>query len=221
MYYLAEIKYKNKIFNVVSSYDFLKDNFQIITLEKLFKNYYGKSLHESIWNIHSVKDRLQYIVNNVIKITGLKDFGKYMNIVLTIDALFLNEDRHTHNLAVLMNENGEFDYCPIFDNGAGLLADILYDYQMDEDVYKLINSVKSKTISLDFDEALNASEILYGNNIYFNFTKNDIDSILGIDFEGEIKSIDDNPIAIYPLEYRKRVIIILLEQMRKYSYLFN
>lgn len=55
---------------------------------------------------------------------GLQEFGKYMNKLLTIDAFFLNEDRHMHNIAVLMNGDGEFDYCPIFDNGAGLLADI-------------------------------------------------------------------------------------------------
>ena len=49
--------------------------------------------------------------------------GIYMNKLLTIDAFFLNEDRHTHNIAVLMNGKGDYVYCPIFDNGAGLLAD--------------------------------------------------------------------------------------------------
>lgn len=36
---------------------------------------------------------------------------------------FLNEDRQTHNIAVLMNGKGDYAYCPIFDNGAGLLAE--------------------------------------------------------------------------------------------------
>ena len=41
---------------------------------------------------------------------------------------FLNEDRHTHNITVLMNGKGDYAYCPIFDNGAGLLADTTMDY---------------------------------------------------------------------------------------------
>ena len=57
---------------------------------------------------------------------GMK-VGVYMNKLLTIDALFLNEDRHTHNIAVLMNGKGDYAYCPIFDNGAGLLADTTMD----------------------------------------------------------------------------------------------
>ena len=38
--------------------------------------------------------------------TGLQNFGVYMNKLLTIDAFFLNEDRHMHNIAVLMNGEG-------------------------------------------------------------------------------------------------------------------
>ena len=44
----------------------------------------------------------------VERITGLKDFGIYLNKLLTIDALFVNEDRHMHNIAVLMNQKGDF-----------------------------------------------------------------------------------------------------------------
>ena len=43
---------------------------------------------------------------------------------------FLNEDRHTHNITVLMNGKGDYAYCPIFDNGAGLLADTTMDYPL-------------------------------------------------------------------------------------------
>lgn len=46
-------------------------------------------------------------MNQVERITGLKDFGVYLNKLFTIDAFFLNEDRHTHNIAVLMNEKSE------------------------------------------------------------------------------------------------------------------
>lgn len=49
---------------------------------------------------------------------------------------------------------GEYAYCPIFDNGAGLLADTTMDYPLNEDVYSLIERVKSKTFCQDFDEEI-------------------------------------------------------------------
>lgn len=210
IYQPVEIKYKNKIFNGVSSKNFLKSDYKIITLERLFQIYYGKSLHQALWLIREPKERLRFLVDNVERITGLKEFGKYMNKILTIDMMFLNEDRHTHNLAVLMNDKQEFKYCPIFDNGAGLLADTTLEYPLEEDIYKLIDSVKSKTFSLSFEEEVEVSEDLYGMNIDFNFTKKDIDTIL-----------DSNEASNYPLEIRERVKTILFEQMRKYPYLFK
>ena len=131
-----------------------------------------------------------------------------MNILLTIDCLFLNEDRHTHNIAVL-NKNKEYAYCPIFDNGAGLLSDITMDYPFGEDIYKQIDSVKSKTISLNFQEQMEVSEQLYGMNLKPYFTKRDVDNVL-----------DSNEALIYSKEERNRVKTIIFEQMRKYPYLF-
>lgn len=75
-----------------------------------------------LWRIENVENRLTFLMVNVERLTGLQDFGIYMNKLLTVDAFFLNEDRHTHNIAVLMNGEGKFAYCPIFDNGAGLLS---------------------------------------------------------------------------------------------------
>lgn len=211
-YETIEISYKNQVFNGAESINFLTGSWQIITLERLFKTFYGKSLHEALWNIHDSKERLKFLVDEVEKITGLSNFGVYMNKLLTIDALFLNEDRHTHNIAVLMNENNEFEYCPIFDNGAGLLSDINIEYPLNGDIYKEIDSVKSKTVSLNFEEQLNVSEILYGENIKFNFTKNDVEEIL---------SLYNGKESIYSSEIRDRVKTIIFEQMRKYPYLFE
>ena len=132
-----------------------------------------------------------------------------MNKLLTLDCLFLNEDRHTHNIAILIKDGNKYDYCPIFDNGAGLLSDITMDYPLGEDIYKQIDSVKAKTISLNFEEQMDISEQLYGMNLKPHFTKKDVDDIL------------DAPRAqIYSEEIRKRVKTIIYEQMRKYPYLF-
>lgn len=206
IYDLEEIKYKKNVYTGAKSNSFLKDGWQLITLERLFDNFFGQSLYKSIYKITDHGKRLEFLVSQVERITGLKDFGIYLNKLLTIDAMFLNEDRHTHNIAVLMNENGEFAYCPVFDNGAGLLSDVTMDYPLGEDVYELIKQSKAKTICDDYDEQLDVSEELYGENIKFYFTEKDIDELL-------------ENVTMYSKEVKDRVKTIVLYQMRKYKYL--
>lgn len=207
-YDLETIKYGTIIYNGVKSNNLLDEDWQIITIERLFNNFYGESLYKSLYRIPEYEERLEFLVQQVERMTGLSNFGIYMNKMLTIDAFFLNEDRHTHNIAVLMNKKGDFAYCPIFDNGAGLLADTTMDYPMDGDIYTLIDKVQSKTICNDFDEQLDVSESLYKTNLKFFFSKKDVKSLLAT-------------ADIYSEEIRNRVERIIYLQMRKYAYLFQ
>lgn len=207
-YDLEQIRYRSSVYNGVKSADFLEPGWQLITLERLFQQFYGQSLNASIWHLPDCSDRFRFVAKTIGSITGLKDFAAYLNKLFTVDALFLNEDRHTHNVAVLMNGKGEFRYCPIFDNGAGLLADTKTDYPLSADVYELINSVQAKTISTDFDEQLAASEADAGKNLRFFFTRKDVSEIL--------KHAEN-----YSEEERNRVEKVILDRMRKYEYLFT
>lgn len=208
LYELEEIKYKSSVYNGAKSLNFLKDDWQIITLERLFKNFFGESLYKSIYKIEKTEDRMIFLVSQVERMTGLKHFGIYMNKLFTLDAMFLNEDRHTHNIAVLMNGTGEFCYCPIFDNGAGLLSDTTMDYPLEEDVYQLLKVVKAKTVCSDFEEQLDVSETLFGEHLKFSFTQKDVKKLLDM-------------AEIYSEDVRKRVEEIIYSQMRKYQYLFT
>lgn len=208
VYDLEKIKYRTTVYSGVKSVNFLKTGWQLITLERLFQNFFGQSLYKAIFSIAETENRLRFLVEQVERITGLEEFGIYMNKLFTIDAFFLNEDRHTHNIAVLMNEKGEFAYCPIFDNGAGLLADTKMDYPLDGNVYELMNLSQAKTINADFDEQLDVSEILYHTNLKFCFTKKDVEELL-------------EKAPNYSDEERNRVKTVIFEQMRKYEYLFT
>ncbi|WP_455721457.1 hypothetical protein [Agathobacter sp.] len=208
VYEPEQIRYKSSIYNGVKSRDFLYDDWQIITLDRLFHTVYGKKLSEMVWHIHDVKARLEYLVQQVERLTGLRNFGIYMNKLLTIDALFLNEDRHMHNIAVLMNGKGDYSYCPVFDNGAALLSDTTMDYPLGDDVYDLMKSVKAKTVSRDFDEQLDVSDELYGCNLHFVFSKKEVKGLL-------------DQMGCYDPLIRKRVETVVYYQMDKYSYLFN
>ena len=207
LYDMEQIKYKEQIYMGVKSNDFLEVGWQLITLERLFKNFFGESLYKAIFSITEHENRLQFLIHQVERITGLKEFGVYLNKLFTIDAFFLNEDRHTHNIAVLMNGNGEFAYCPIFDNGASLLADTKMDYPLQEDVYTLMKQARAKTICEDFDEQLDISEIMSGENLKFHFTKSDVRKLL-------------ENVTEYSEAEKKRVETIIYMQMKKYPYLF-
>lgn len=208
IYDLEQMYYETQVYDGVKSNTFLPQHWQLITLERLFKSFCGKSLYQMLFRITDVAERLKFLVDYTERITGLKDFGSYMNKVLTIDAFFLNEDRHTHNIAVLMDADGKFAYCPLFDHGAGLLADTTLEYPMNQDVYSLMNKVKAKTICQSFDEQLDLSEELYGRHIRFHFDKKDVDELL-------------EDAQQYAPKIRERVRSILYMQMEKYRYLFT
>ena len=202
------IKYKTVQFRGCKSCDFLPAGWNLITLERLFQNMYGQSLNRSIYQIQSYENRLEFIVNQTIRMTGLKEFGTYMSKLLTIDAFFLNEDRHTHNIAVLMDDAGDFHYCPFFDHGAGLLSDTTMDYPLDREIDEAMDEVEAKTFCRSFEEQLETAEKLYGTNLNFHFSLNDIEMLLNED-------------KYYKIEEKKRVRQIFAWQMRKYKYLFE
>lgn len=208
LYEPEQIRYKDAVYSGVKSNDFLEKDWQLITLERLFMTFFGQSLYQSIFKISDPEKRLIFLVEQVERVTNLSDFGVYMNKLFTMDAFFLNEDRHTHNIAILMNKDGRFSYSPIFDNGAGLLADTSLDYPLGKDVYLQIKEVRAKTISADFDEQLDLSEKLYGNHLKFHFHAKDVSDLL-------------DGISIYSQEEKDRVSDILLSQMKKYAYLFD
>lgn len=207
-YELVFINYDNKNSIGCVSKDFKNNNEMLIPLEKLHRQYFGIGLADAIFKKERLCDKISYTVNFVEEITGIKNVGEYFAVMLAIDAFFLNEDRHTNNIAVLRDDVTKiYRLAPIFDNGLSLLSDI-NDYLFDSDIYENMKKIKAKPFDIRFDEQLNVVEELYGTHLSFNFTQNDIYKIID-----ELKTIYDEKIVC-------RVEKILLEQMRKYNYLF-
>jgi len=201
------IEYGVNKFLGCKSENFLSHGWNLITLERLFKQMKNISLQQCIFNIENHEKRIEYLVNETIRMTGLKDFGKYMSTLLTIDAFFLNEDRHTHNIAVLWDGENGFKYCPIFDNGSSLLSDITMDYPMNGDHIVMTQSVRGKTFCSDLDEQLEIAEKLYGQYVKFDFSIKDVEELLYKE-------------PYYDQKIKERISDILRIQLRKYRYLF-
>lgn len=205
-YQTEKIHYKYKDYLGCKSENFLPDGWKIITLERLFETMKGESLTKSVYHMPDVRERIRYMVEQTEQLTGLREFGVYISKLMTIDALFLNEDRHTHNIAVLLDDCDQFHYCPIFDNGASLLSDTIQDYPMEEKIQDLVKRVKAKTD--DFDEQLDTVEELYGRQIRFHFDRAIVEKII---------AEEQN----YSNDVKERVYDLISRQMRKYQYLFE
>lgn len=207
LYQTEQIQYRDRVYTGCVSKDFLNEGEQLLTLERIFKNETGESLYQTIFRIHDHRERLIYLVQQVERYTGVKGFGPYMAQLLSIDALFLNEDRHLHNIALILDPTGCYRLCPVFDLGAGLLSDTSMDYPIGNDIHPMIDKAKAKTFSEDFFEQTETADHLYGQMIRFSFSRKDVDRLLGKE-------------PYYPKEIKERVKQIMYEQMRRYSYLF-
>ena len=206
-YSLVEIHEHEDVLNGCSSPDFM-NGWQMITLDRLFLNAFGYGVNRIFQSLQSPLERLHMLVECTERITGIRAFGIYMSKMITIDTFFLNEDRHAQNMAVMVNDLGEYRLAPFFDHGAGLLSDTTLEYSLDQDIFKLIPMAKPKTFCNDFDEQLEIAEKLYGQHIQFHFGYNDVKQLV-------------EQAEQYPLEIRNRVLDIVMQRKRKYEYLFG
>ncbi|MBE6599273.1 MAG: hypothetical protein E7638_07525 [Ruminococcaceae bacterium] len=203
------VHYKGKDHPGCVSRSFRKKDDMTVTLERLHRAYNGKGLASALPDIPDVSERIRYTARFTEDITGLRNVGEYLTILIELDAFFLNEDRHTNNIAVIHNDKTlKFEFCPVFDNGLALLSDV-GDYPVERDMFDCIRSIKAKPFSTDFDEQLDAAEELYGVQLHLTFTKEDV------------RAAVDSVRELYPDEICRRAEEIILEQMRKYKMFFK
>ena len=160
-----------------SSENFLESGQSIITLSHLFSRQLGMSLKEKLERLPSDKKRIQYLAETTAEYTGLKEFPQYLTLLFEVDALFLNDDRHLNNIAVI-EQNGKFKYCPIFDNGAGLLSNVQFS-PMNIDPKGLIKDVVARPFNTSFTRQINTARTLYGKQLKMpKFTRMEITNLL-------------------------------------------
>ncbi len=158
--------------NGCSSTGFLHPGESIITLSHLYKRV-GRPIKQALERLPSDKQRIAYLALETAELTGLELFPQYLTLLFEIDALFLNDDRHLNNIAVL-EKDGRFDYCPIFDNGAGLLSNV-QAAPMDIDPTALIRSAKARPFNTTFNRQVIHARNLFSPQLHIcRFTEDDI-----------------------------------------------
>ena len=210
LYHPVQIEYNNTLYTGCTSTDFLKEDQMLIPLEKLYRQFTGESLAIKLSELDGSSERIPFLVGEVERITGLTNFGAYLTAMLEIDAFFLNEDRHTNNIAVLYDtEKDCYELSPIFDQGLSLLADTSYDFSLEQPLEDCIKRVEAKPFHSSFVQQVDAAEELYGIQIHFNFGAKEVQKELQMLNEG------------YSEEIIMRVERLLREQMRRYAYLMD
>lgn len=160
-----------------SSENFLQPGQSIVTLAHLFKQYLGTSLKTTLERLPSDKKRIAYLAEATTDITGLKAFPQYLTILFEIDSLMLNDDRHLNNIAII-EQKGKFDYCPIFDQGAGLLSNTQVS-RMDIAPRALASALRARPFNTTFNRQVKAIQGLYGQQLHIQrFTSNELIEML-------------------------------------------
>lgn len=164
-YSFDKIELNNKKYNGCKSEDFTKGK-DIITLDEFLLQNTGKRAEAFLQGL-TPKEQIKKTVEAVENITKLTDFHKYLTVLFELDAFIYNDDRHFNNIALLIDENEQYFYCPIFDNGGAFLSN-LNEYPLYEGNADLRRKVQSKPFSVDFDKQKSICETLYGTYLKFD-----------------------------------------------------
>lgn len=146
-----------------SSKNFLQPGQALITVNRLLSSYLGKPLKEKLTRLPSDRKRIAYLAETTAELTGLEQFPQYLTLLFEVDSLFCNDDRHLNNIAVI-EQHGRYDYCPIFDNGAGLLSNTQLS-PMDISPPVLISALQARPFNTTFTRQMNTARSLYGTQM--------------------------------------------------------
>ena len=205
----ARIRYNKKTLPGCRSRDFKRPGEELFTLERLHLAYTGELISDRLNSRKSVKERIEYTAAFIEEHTGIIGAGVILTKWLEADAFFLNEDRHTNNIAFLREaKSGEWRFCPYYDNGLALLSDI-NDYPLTERISTLAASVPAKPFAKHFDKQVYAARSLFGSQLVFSFNEEDVLSAL-------------KPLAeLYEHAVIERAANIIRVQTNRYKELFN
>ena len=138
------------------SENFLKDNENYLSLQRLYYLYYNRELVDSVRVIEHVNDKIQYVISFVKESIGL-DIREYLGKMFTLDMLILNTDRHFNNFGFISDKSAnEYKMAPVFDNGNSLLSNIgefPFEDSLEENIEKVIGQPFSANLEIQAMES--------------------------------------------------------------------
>lgn len=199
----AEVHGLTRVVSV--SENFKKEDESLVTANTILKNCLGAEYIREFNRRASLKERIRFLVETVELTTGMENFGEYFTTLLELDALFLNQDRHLNNIALLRNEAG-YKPCPIFDCGDSFLLDFTL-YRPDVETRAYLAKAQCLPFRSRFTQTVHTAQAMYGKHLSVSFQSEDIAEIMD-------KYLDYYPKQFHSL-LKERIMTVLLEQQRK------
>lgn len=175
-YRMERLEAHRRVRNGCSSSNFLMPGESLLTLADLFRKGVGPRWQDVAASQPNLPSKVRWIVEQTVRLTGLQRFGIYLTLLFEVDMLFGNEDRHLNNIAVL-RRGEEFDYCPIFDFGAGLLSNIR-DYPIDITPNAHMKQLRAQPLNTTFARQVHAAQSIYRPRLQWDFSAADITAAL-------------------------------------------
>lgn len=163
-YRMARIRVHGRDRTGCVSDNFLRPGQSLITLNRLLTNFLGMPLKQKLAPASERQTENCVFRRSHSEYTGLKEFPRYLTLLFEVDALFCNDDRHLNNIAVI-EQDGRYGYCPIFDNGAGLLSNTQIS-PMDIAPKALIAVLRARPFHTTFTRQMNAARSLTGKQLF-------------------------------------------------------
>ncbi len=209
------ISWRERQYRGCRSQDFRKEKEELISVERLSRNFTSFGLAETLGRMAGAKDRILYTVELVENLTGLRDFGVYLTELLELDAFFLNVGRHTGNIMLLYDtEKQEYRPAPVFDMARSLFSDTSNTCPPEKGMVECYHAIVAEPFSGNFEEQLKAANELYDRHLKFDFSTNEmINSVR--DFLNGMGSGN-----AYQGSEKRRIGEIIRFQTRKYQYMF-
>lgn len=175
-YRMERLEVHRRVRNGCSSPNFLMPGEAILTLADLLRKGVGPDWQRTAARQPNLAAKVRWIAEQTARLTGLQRFGHYLTLLFEVDMLFGNEDRHLNNIAVLRRGEG-FDYCPIFDFGAGLLSNVR-DYPMEINPKAHLQQLRARPLDTTFTWQVHAAQSVYGPQLQWAFTSADLSAAL-------------------------------------------
>ena len=107
------------------SENFLRDGEEFVTIHSLYQKFTGNSdFADFLMSKRDAGERLDTILELICGLgIPVEEFRHYLNVLVQIDLLIANTDRHVHNYGVIISNETGFRMAPVFDNGRSLCTD--------------------------------------------------------------------------------------------------
>ena len=99
----------------------LTSNEEFVTINSVYERLTGNvNLSNTLMGIGNAKERINYLCG-IADTIGVHGYRNYLNLIMQVDLLIKNVDRHTNNFGFIREcGSNKFRLAPIFDNGASL-----------------------------------------------------------------------------------------------------